>query len=83
LNNTDAIGGPIQPVCFKADGTPAIINYTIAKSVPSNAVFTDTTYSLATAGAAGLMPALTNNENQFLCGNGTWKTVYNAEEATF
>ena len=44
---------------------------------------TNTTYSLATAGAAGLMPALTNNENQFLCGNGTWKTVNNAEEATF
>lgn len=33
------------------------IGYTIAKSVPSNAIFTDTTYSDATTSAHGLMTA--------------------------
>ena len=32
---------------FKADGKPYEISYTIEKSVPSNAIFTDTTYSFA------------------------------------
>ena len=55
LTNTSKIGDTNKPVYFKADGTPAAISYTIDKSVPSNAVFTDTTYSAATQSAAGLM----------------------------
>ena len=43
------------------DGTTGKVikdsGYTIEKSVPSNAVFTDTTYSAATQSAAGLMSA--------------------------
>ncbi len=57
LSNTSKIGDTNKPVYFKADGTPAAISYTIDKSVPSNAVFTDTTYSAATQSAAGLMSA--------------------------
>ena len=57
LTNTSKIGDTNKPVYFKADGTPAAISYTIDKSVPSNAVFTDTTYSAATQSAAGLMSA--------------------------
>lgn len=42
LANTTKIGDTNQPVYFTANGVPAAISYTIAKSVPSNAVFTDT-----------------------------------------
>ena len=49
-------GGTTQPVYF-SDGKPVAIAYTIGKSVPSNAVFTDTKYNDATAYAHGLMTA--------------------------
>lgn len=41
LNVSSAVGGTTQPVYFKADGTPETISFTIEKSVPSSAVFTD------------------------------------------
>lgn len=40
---------------FKADGTLESSGFTLGKSVPADAVFTDTTYSEATQSAAGLM----------------------------
>ena len=50
-------GSTTQPVYFPISGDnagkPVAINYTIAKSVPSNAVFTDTTYTVATGTANG------------------------------
>lgn len=49
-------GSMTQPVYFSG-GKPVSIAYTIGKSVPSNAVFTDTTYNDATASASGLMTA--------------------------
>lgn len=42
---------------FKADGTLESTGFTLGKSVPSNAVFTDTTYNNATTSVAGLMSA--------------------------
>lgn len=48
LSNTSKIGDTNKPVYFKADGTPAAINYTIDKAVPSNAVFTDRYVNSAT-----------------------------------
>ena len=42
LSNTSKVGDTNKPVYFTADGVPAAISYTIDKSVPSNAVFTDT-----------------------------------------
>lgn len=42
LNVTSVIGASNKPVYFKSDGTPAAISYTIGKSVPSDAKFTDT-----------------------------------------
>lgn len=51
--NTNA-GSAIQPVYF-ANGIPVATTYTLGKSVPSNAVFTDTTYGAATTSANGLM----------------------------
>lgn len=52
--DTDTAGSATQPVYFKG-GKPAACSYTLGKSVPSNAVFTDTTYGVATASSNGLM----------------------------
>lgn len=53
LTNTAKIGDTNKPVYFTASGVPSAISYTIAKSVPSDAVFTDTTYTIATGDANG------------------------------
>lgn len=53
--NTNA-GSATQPVYF-SNGVPVKTTYTLGASVPSNAKFTDTTYSAATTSAAGLMSA--------------------------
>ena len=53
--NTNA-GSATQPVYF-SNGVPVATTYSLAKSVPSNAKFTDTTYSAATQSANGLMSA--------------------------
>ena len=47
-------GSATQPVYFSS-GRPVACTYTLEKSVPSIAVFTDTTYSVATSSANGLM----------------------------
>lgn len=41
LSNTSKIGDTNKPVYFTASGVPSAISYTIDKSVPSSAVFTD------------------------------------------
>ena len=51
--NTNA-GSATQPVYF-SNGIPVATTYTLGKSVPSDAKFTDTTYSVATTSANGLM----------------------------
>lgn len=40
-------GSKTQPVYFNANGAPSAIDYTIKKSVPADAIFTDTTYELS------------------------------------
>ena len=52
-----AKGSATQPVYINSDGVPTATTYTLGKSVPSTAVFTDTTYSAATTSASGLMSA--------------------------
>lgn len=47
-------GSSTQPIYF-LNGIPTNTTYKLEKSVPSNAVFTDTTYSAATTSANGLM----------------------------
>lgn len=49
-------GTSTQPI-YLAAGVPTACTYTLAKSVPSNAVFTDTTYGAASSRGAGLMSA--------------------------
>lgn len=52
-----AVGSATVPVFINAQGEPVAINYYIEANVPSNAKFTDTTYSAATTSKAGLMSA--------------------------
>ena len=49
-------GSTTQPVWFE-NGKPKATTYSLGKSVPSDAKFTDTTYSDATTSASGLMSA--------------------------
>lgn len=57
LNISEAVGGETQPVYFTANGVPAATTYSLAKSVPADAVFTDTTYDPVVSGSEtpGLM----------------------------
>lgn len=57
---TSSAGSSTQPIYF-SNGKPVACSYTLAKSVPSNAVFTDTTYSVATDTTDGLMSAAMYN----------------------
>lgn len=74
--NTDA-GSGIQPVYIK-DGVPKATTYTLAKSVPASAVFTDTWKALvgsstSTAGTAGYAPAPAKGaSNRYLRCDGAW-----------
>lgn len=80
LGSSD-VGGETQPL-YLSSGEPTACTYTLAKSVPSDAVFTDTTYNVFTgadgtdAGSMGLVPApLATDNNKFLKGDGTWTYV--------
>lgn len=75
------VGGTSQPIYLNS-GTPTAISYTIEKSVPSDAKFTDTTYSDFTgatdssAGTSGLVKKPeAGDQNKFLKGNGDWALV--------
>lgn len=61
LSNTAKVGNTNKPVYFDANGVPQAISYTIAKSVPSDAKFTDTTYS---AGTTSLLTTGTDTTNR-------------------
>ena len=57
--------------------------FTIEKSVPANAVFTDTKYSKFSTSADGLVPKPTTQDAaKFLKGDGTWGTVESATAIT-
>lgn len=73
------------PETLPANGGNAatVGGHTVAKDVPSDAVFTDTKYSAmtaataSTAGEAGLVPAPgAGKQNAVLHGNGTWGAAY-------
>lgn len=73
LNLSAAVGSTSKPVYFKADGKPYEISYTIEKSVPSNAVFTDTWNKVSTS-QDGYVTKLPGNTTTFLRGDGSWGT---------
>lgn len=81
-----AVGSATQPIYFNASGVPTACTYTLAKSVPANAVFTDTTYSVFNRTTAGLVPAATGSTTtRYLREDGTWvtppNTTYNVATA--
>lgn len=77
--DTSTAGSATQPVYFSS-GKPVACTYTLAKSVPSNAVFTDTNTWIAlkgattsAAGTAGYAPAPSAGAaNRYLRSDGTW-----------
>lgn len=54
--DTATAGSATQPVYF-SEGKPVACTYTLSKSVPADAKFTDTTYTEATTSKSGLMSA--------------------------
>lgn len=77
-----AVGSATNPVYIASNGVATATTYTLGKSVPSDAVFTDTTYSTFTgaqssaAGTSGLVPAPASGEtSKYLKSDGTWATV--------
>lgn len=75
---TTSAGSSTQPVYFSG-GVPVTCSYTLGKSVPADALFTDHTYgnmkgaTSSTAGSAGLVPAPNIGEQlKFLRADGTW-----------
>lgn len=53
--NGSNVGTATKGVYINANGKPTAMTYSVNKDVPANAVFTDTTYSVATTSANGLM----------------------------
>lgn len=83
------VGSKIQPI-YMDEGTLIRCDYTLEKSVPSDAKFTDTTYETATSSEAGLMSAqdkefldfikqffVEADSNQIIIGNAT--LIYDPE----
>ena len=74
---TSNAGSAVQPVYFTG-GVPKACTYTLGKSVPSSAVFTDTWTpmkgaSSSAAGTAGYVPApAAGASNRYLRSDGTW-----------
>lgn len=78
---SSTVGASNRPVYMNA-GTITQIGFTIDKSVPADAKFTDTTYSVfkgattSSAGSTGLVPApAAGNNLKFLRGDGTWQVA--------
>ena len=75
---TSNAGSSTQPVYFSG-GKPVACSYTLGKSVPADALFTDHTYgnmkgaTSSSAGSAGLVPAPNIGEQlKFLRADGAW-----------
>lgn len=70
LNLSEAVGSATNPVYFNASGEPVKTTYTLGKSVPSTAVFTDTNnvaYGTCSTAAATATKVIT------ISGNTSWK----------
>ena len=53
VTRADSVGGTTQPIYIDIDGKAKTISYTVSKSVPADAVFTDTTYENRQAAEGG------------------------------
>ena len=85
LSNTTAIGSSTKPVYFSADGIPVAIDHSIETSVPSNAVFTDTTYTVSSGdnnGQIKITPSVGDPYNVSVKGLGSAAYTDSNEYAT-
>lgn len=81
IASSATVGANNKPI-YMANGNITASSFEVNKSVPANAVFTDTTYTsfkgatASAAGGAGLVPAPSAGyNNRFLRGDGTWQLV--------
>lgn len=80
LGNVDNTADANKSVKYAATAGDAttVSGHTVAKDVPSNAVFTDTnTWVKASTTADGYISKLSGNTSQYLRGDGTWATPPN------
>lgn len=68
LDNTTDAGSATQPVYFSS-GVPTAITYSLAKSVPADAVFTDTTYESKAAASGGTDVSLVTTGDKYIWNN--------------
>lgn len=61
-----AVGDTITPIYINSNGVANVLNYTIAKSVPSDAEFTDTTYTAGTG--ISISGTIINHSNSIVSG---------------
>lgn len=73
---TSSAGSTTQPVYFK-DGKPTACSYTLEKSVPSNAVFTDTNTHYTSKNVVGSATATSNTTTALTNGNVYLNSVEN------
>lgn len=76
--DTATAGSTTQPVYF-SNGKPTAISYTIAKSVPSNAVFTDTNTHYESNNVVGSSTATENTTTALTNGNVYLNSVENGK----
>lgn len=74
--DTASAGSVTQPVYF-ANGVPTATTYSLEKSVPSNAVFTDTTYESKAAASGGTAVSLCTTGEKY-----TWNNKQSALTTT-
>lgn len=77
-----AVGSATKPVYVAANGVATAISHSINADVPSNAKFTDTTYSDATQSAHGLMSAADKKKLDGIAAGATKVAVDSALSAT-
>lgn len=70
IGTADSYGSVTQPIYWNA-GVPKATTYSLAKSVPSDAIFTDTWKALSTS-QAGYVAQAPNDTLKFLRGDATW-----------
>lgn len=78
---TTSAGSATQPVYFSS-GKPVACTYTLGKSVPSDAKFTDTTYNNATTSTDGLMSSSDKTKLDGIATGATKTTVDSALSST-
>lgn len=76
INSLKNKGNSTTPIYFDANGVPVAISFSVNKTVPADAVFTDTTYDEATTSDAGLMSAADKTKLNGIAAKATANSAY-------